>query len=134
MKRLVPAFLCCLALLAAVPAMAGAATGTLDSYCTPKGDRCTSLVGAERDPVFVLRTSSPVEKYKLCFKQGRWERQCTWTWAGRQTADGYVSRVKLRRFFFFEPPGGHCTVSAFLGNAEVQIGRGLRFSWGRSPA
>jgi|GEM_PF-2444533 len=114
------------ALLASLLPSAAGAARTLDSYCSPSGDYCIGVLGPKADPAFELRTFSLTDQYKLCLKNGPYERQCGW-WKLKSGEHGiYRSRVRLNKSFFLEG-AGHFTISAFYGDAERQLGRGLHF-------
>jgi hypothetical protein len=129
MKRLVLALSLCLALGAISPLAAGADQRPLDSYCSRSGDYCISVLGPKADPVFELRTFSFTGQYKLCLRNAPYERQCGWWKLKRGAHDTYGSRVRLNKYFFLEG-AGYFTISAFYGDAERQLGRGLHFRRG----
>jgi hypothetical protein len=129
LKRLVVllALACCLGAVSTPGATA--APKPLDSYCSPTGDYCIGVFGPKSDPVFELRTFSLTDQYKLCLKDGRYERQCGW-WKLKHDKHGiYKSRVRLQKSYFLEDDGPYI-VSAFYGDSESQLGRGLRFNLG----
>lgn len=107
--------------------MAASAGRSLDSYCSPTGDYCISVLGPKAKPSFVLRSSALTGQYKLCVKQAGYERQCGW-WQLKSVGHGVrASRVAIADHFFLVGAGDY-TFSAFYGNH--QLGRGLHFTRG----
>lgn len=126
MKRLVLAVGLCLTCASLWP-LAASAGKSLDSYCSPTGDYCISVVGSKAKPFFVLRTFSFAGQYKLCVKQDGYERQCGW-WKLKSVKHGIrASRVNVADHYFLVG-AGHYTFSAFYGSG--QLGRGLQFTRG----
>jgi hypothetical protein len=126
LKCLVLAFSLCLACASLWP-LAASAGRNLDSYCSPTGDYCMSVVGPKAKPSFVLRTFSFSGQYKLCVKQAGYERQCGW-WKLKSVPHGiHASRVDVAGHYFLVGPGDFA-LAAFHGNQ--QIGRALHFTRG----